>query len=339
MKFPSWLLLLILVSLPIISPALAATSLTEVRALINEGKFDKALSDVDDILAEEPENIQARFTRGIILTRMNRLKDAEIIFLQLIKDHPELPEPYNNLAVIYASQGKYEKANEALKQAINTHPSYATAHENMGDIYAKMASQAYNQALELDNTNEAAREKLSLVNELFSVKITGSQASNGTSEATTEIQKRPVTQKPEIVAKAGPAVETAPAIEAKATVPVKAPPEYDQVRDDAMNSVRQWAISWTSQDIDKYISSYSPDYNPYDMTREEWLEQRKERLKTPEYIKVTLSKIDVNVENIDRVNVNFLQKYESDTYSDTVMKTLMLNHIDGRWLIVREESN
>jgi tetratricopeptide (TPR) repeat protein len=339
MKFPSWLLLLILVSLPIISPALAATSLTEVRALINEGKFDKALSDVDDILAEEPENIQARFTRGIILTRMNRLKDAEIIFLQLINDHPELPEPYNNLAVIYASQGKYEKANEALKQAINTHPSYATAHENMGDIYAKMASQAYNQALELDNTNEAAREKLSLVNELFSVKATGSQASNGTSEATTEIQKRPVTQKPEIVAKAEPAVETALAVEAKATVPVKAPPEYDQVRDDAMNSVRQWAISWTSQDIDKYISSYSPDYNPYDMTREEWLEQRKERLKTPEYIKVTLSKIDVNVENIDRVNVNFLQKYESDTYSDTVMKTLMLNHIDGRWLIVREESN
>ena len=37
-----------------------------------------------------------------------------------------------------------------------------------GDIYAKMASRAYNQALELDTSNKAAREKLSLVNELIS---------------------------------------------------------------------------------------------------------------------------------------------------------------------------
>jgi len=106
--------------------------------------------------------------KGLVLTRLDRYRDAEKVFIQLTADNPELPEPFNNLAVVYAAQGKYTEAEEALKNAINTHPSYATAHENLGDIYAKMASRAYNQALELDTSNKAAREKLSLVNELIS---------------------------------------------------------------------------------------------------------------------------------------------------------------------------
>src|SRR2546425_9737176 len=75
------------------------------------------------------------------------------IFTKLTQDYPELPEPYNNLAVIYASQGQYEKARAALEQSIRTHPSYATAYENLGDVYAKLASQAYDKALQLDSSN------------------------------------------------------------------------------------------------------------------------------------------------------------------------------------------
>ena len=71
--------------------------------------------------------------------------------------------------MIYAEQGDFNNAREALQMAINTHPSYATAHENLGDIYAKMASRAYNQALELDQDNASAREKLLLVGDLFSI--------------------------------------------------------------------------------------------------------------------------------------------------------------------------
>jgi len=47
---------------------------------------------------------------------------------------PELPEPYNNLAVLYAARGDHDGARDALLRAISTHPSYATAHENLGDI-------------------------------------------------------------------------------------------------------------------------------------------------------------------------------------------------------------
>ena len=56
--------------------------------------------------------------------------------------------------------------------AIRTNPSYATAHENLGDIYAKLASQAYNKALQLDAANATSvKPKLALIRELFSADI------------------------------------------------------------------------------------------------------------------------------------------------------------------------
>ncbi len=129
----------------------------------------QALTLTNNQLLEDEGNVTFRFLKGLILTRLNELDQARDLFVELTQQHPDLPEPYNNLAVIYASQGEFEKARESLLQAISTHPSYATAHENMGDIYAKMASKAYNQALELDSDNTSAKAKLSLVNDLFFV--------------------------------------------------------------------------------------------------------------------------------------------------------------------------
>src|SRR5204862_2623498 len=111
---------------------------------------------------------QARFLKGLIYTQQGKTAEAIKIFTSLTEDYPDLPEPYNNLAVLYAGQGQYEKARQALEMAIRTHPSYATAHENLGDIYAKMASQAYDKALQLDRSNQAAQGKLNLIKDLFS---------------------------------------------------------------------------------------------------------------------------------------------------------------------------
>ena len=70
--------------------------------------------------------------------------------------------------MLLAGQGQYEKAKVALEMAIRTHPSYATAHENLGDIYAKMASQAYDRALQLDRNNASSKTKLALIKDLVS---------------------------------------------------------------------------------------------------------------------------------------------------------------------------
>ena len=87
------------------------------------------------------------------------MDEATGVFLKLTEEAPELPEPYNNLAVIYAQQKQYDKAKAALEMAIRTHPSYAVAHENLGDLYAKMARQAYDRALQIDAGNASAQEQ------------------------------------------------------------------------------------------------------------------------------------------------------------------------------------
>ena len=161
--------LLVLLVWPL-QQAIAATATEQIEGLIKQGQLDEALTLTNKSLTDDRDNVSYLFLKGLILTRQNNLDDAKKIFIRLTQEHPELPEPFNNLAVIYAEQGDFNNAREALQMAINTHPSYATAQENLGDIYAKMASKAYNQALELDQDNASAREKLLLVGDLFSIK-------------------------------------------------------------------------------------------------------------------------------------------------------------------------
>src|SRR6476620_11816766 len=146
--------------------AARADDLQDATKLLKAGQHQQALERVNKILAAKPRDPQARFLKGLIFTDQGNSKEAIEIFTRLTQDYPELPEPYNNLAVIYAAQGQYEKARVALEQSIRTHPSYATAYENLGDVYAKLASQAYDKALQIDSNNKGAQNKLSLVREL-----------------------------------------------------------------------------------------------------------------------------------------------------------------------------
>ncbi len=111
-------------------------------------------------VAADLQEANRLFKQGLALTEQGKTAEAIKVFTSLTEDYPQLPEPYNNLAVLYAGQGQYEKAKVALEMAIRTHPSYATAHENLGDIYAKMASQAYDRALQLDKSNTSSATKL-----------------------------------------------------------------------------------------------------------------------------------------------------------------------------------
>jgi hypothetical protein len=144
-----------------------ADEYSDVSQLIRTGKLPEALTKADQFLAGQPKDPQMRFLKGVAQRESGKTGDAISTFTRLTEDYPELPEPYNNLAVLYAGQGQYDRARTALETAIHTNPSYSTAHENLGDVYAKLASQAYNKALQLDNNNAAVVPKLALIKELF----------------------------------------------------------------------------------------------------------------------------------------------------------------------------
>lgn len=150
-----------------VSPFAAhATTLADIKTMVNQHQYAPALAALEPYLAANPADAQGRFLKGVALGELNRTSEAIAVFTSLTEDFPELPEPYNNLAVIYAKQNQLEDARRALEMAIRTNPSYATAHENLGDIYARLASQAYGQAIQLDAANASAQRKLTLLNSL-----------------------------------------------------------------------------------------------------------------------------------------------------------------------------
>lgn len=148
------------------SPALA-DEVGEIRQLFQQGDLAGALGRAELYLASNPQDPQARFLKGLILADQGKPDAAIAVLTALTQDYPELPEPYNNLAVIYAAQGRYESALIALESALRAHPGYATAHENIGDIHAKMAAAAYETAQTLDSKNTTAKIKFAQMRALL----------------------------------------------------------------------------------------------------------------------------------------------------------------------------
>jgi len=142
------------------------TPLQDVRKLIAAGQGKQALARADSHLAKNPRDAQMRFVRGVILTDLSETEAARGAFQQLVDDFPELPEPYNNLAVLYAADGQLDRARLALEMALLAKPDYATAHENMGDVYLQMAAEAYQRASNLQPTNRAITTKLNLTRDI-----------------------------------------------------------------------------------------------------------------------------------------------------------------------------
>ncbi|KQP22048.1 tetratricopeptide repeat protein [Pseudorhodoferax sp. Leaf267] len=161
--------------LTVAAAALAATQVhaddySDVGQLIRTGKLAEAQAKVDQYLSSKPRDPQMRFLKGVIQTESGKPADAIETLTGLTQEFPELPEPYNNLAVLYAGQNQYDKARTALEMAVKLNPAYATAHENLGDIYAKLASQAYGKSLQLAGNNPQAQQKVAAINNMLAPK-------------------------------------------------------------------------------------------------------------------------------------------------------------------------
>lgn len=331
-----------------------ADDLAEANMLFRQGSHTQALEKTNAYLANKPKDAQARFLKGLILTELGNTADAIQIFSGLTNDYPELPEPYNNLAVLYASQGNYDKAKLALEKAIRTHPSYSTAHENLGDIYAKMASQAYDRALQLDRGNPATQTKLSMIENLFAAK------DNRGESAAAEVRKP-----------AQPAVASAPEVRTSATPvaaahEVKAPTTPVQVAakpaaitpagqpkpvvakeadtpakslEAILKTVDAWAAAWSKQDVDGYLSFYSSEFKPSGgESRKSWAAARRERISAPKSIQVKIGKPSVKFTDSTHATVRFRQTYRASHHSSTASKSLLMVKADGKWLILEENS-
>ncbi len=354
------------------APALADDA-ADINKLMRAGQYGEALSKVDASLSRTPRDAQLRFLKGVILAEQNKSAEAIAIFAKLTDDHPTLPEPYNNLAVLYAASGQYDKARSALDAAIRTNPTYATAYENLGDVHAKLASQAYDKALQLDSGNSGAKSKLTLMRSLVSVN--GVAGNVKPSSIPPKPQEQIIASAPKPAPAPAPSPAPAPA-PSPAPVPAAKPadqvpatkpappkqesakqetpkqesakqeakpaakpaPENNGERDDVIEAVRDWAKAWSAQDVKGYLNAYGSDFQaPNGLARKAWEEERRSRIVGKGRISVKIESPQVSV-NGNTATVKFRQVYLSDQLTANTRKTLVLTKQGGKWKIKQENT-
>lgn len=311
-----------------------------VTQLMRSGKLNDAQTMADQYLANKPRDPQMRFLKGVIQRDSGKTADAINTFTKLTEDYPELPEPYNNLAVLYASQNQYDKARVALEMAIRTNPSYATAHENLGDVYAKLAGQAYNKALQLDGNNTAVTPKFALIRELFNPTARRDLPADTPLNAPAATPA-PVTA-PAITSTVRPATPLPPSVPAYSSPSMNVTPTPVPVANREAGSseveaaVKAWAAAWADKDVRGYLAAYGRDFVPPNgMTRGEWEAKREALIVGKRSISLKLSKVKVTL-NGNKAQVNFVQDYKADSIDSVKPKTLWLAKAGGKWLIVKE---
>jgi tetratricopeptide (TPR) repeat protein len=342
-------LLLAVAACGVALPALAAVEHEDVDRLMQAGKLDEAMAKADAFLKDKPRDPQMRFLKGVIQLDTGKRAEAIAAFTQLTLDAPELPEPYNNLAVIYAGQNQFDKARSALESAIRTNPSYATAQENLGDVYARLASQAYSKALQLDQNNTAVQPKLAVIRTLFTPTPPGAKPTVLVAAAAPErpapAAKAPPAPAPtpapapapaaKVAAAPAPVAAPAKAPEA-APAPAPAPAAASASTAEIESAVRGWASAWAGQDMERYLAAYGPDFTPGGgQSRKAWEEDRRARI-------VGKSSISVNIENLvikvdgQNATAKFRQIYRADSLNISSRKTLDMQRSGNQWHIRKE---
>ena len=327
--------------------AARADDYADVSQLMRTGRLAEAMAKAEQYLAAKPRDPQMLFLKGVIQRDSGKPSEAIVTFTKLTEEFPELPEPYNNLAVLYASQSQFDKARVALEMAIRTNPSYATAHENLGDVYAKLASQAYNKALQLDGGNAAVPPKLALIRELFSPAAKGPRPSPAAppvpvSTPTATATKPATPTGPSANVSATPPASTATSKAVATPAPVAPAPavaaDSSGTASEAETAVLAWARAWSNKDVPAYLSAYDKTFTPPGgQSRKEWADERRKRIAGKSRIQVKLERLTVTMDG-GKAIVRFRQDYRADALAVSSRKTLELTKTGDRWLIVREST-
>ena len=284
----------------------AQTDIKEIKLLLKNGKYKIAENIINGAIEENLNNPEILFYKGIIETNLGKTNQAIDTFRGLTERFPELPEPFNNLAVLYAEKGQFRLAKEILEQAIKTNPSYLTAHINLGDIFTKMASEAYNKALEIDKSNNIAITKLSMITQLFNYNPNTKNTVIDSINTKKEVKITQLSKK--------------------------------ELKKVILNSIENWKTAWESKDVESYFDSYSSNFiYPNNMTKSQWQKYRTNRILPKKIISISISNIKFKFKK-EKIIATFTQNYKSGRLNQTSNKNLTFVAESGQWFIVEETS-
>ncbi|MDC6484333.1 tetratricopeptide repeat protein [Methylophilaceae bacterium] len=283
-----------------------AQNIEEIKLLLKNGKYSNAETLINNLIENDFNNPELLFYKGIIETNVGKNNQAIDTFRSLTERFPELPEPFNNLAVLYAEKGQFRLAKEILEQAIKTNPSYLTAHINLGDIYTKMASEAYNKALEIDKSNNIAITKLSMITQLFNYQPNTKNTVIDSIKTKKEVKITKLSKK--------------------------------ELKKNILSSIEKWKNAWERKDMSNYFDSYSVNFiYPNNMSKLQWKKYRTSRIVSKKTINILISNVKVKFAK-EKIIATFTQSYKSGKLNQVSTKILTFIEEEGEWHILEETS-
>ncbi len=347
-------------------------SMAEVESALRTNKAEQ-LNDLLKRLSQAKGDVfELNFHKGLIQLKREQYDAAITHFSVIPSSSPYYLAARNNIATIYAAQGKLTDAKATLEQALKSNQPLELMYNNLNNLKTHLASKNYASALQL--LEPAKNNKLSLVvstNGLaqYSPKVvaaapaptaapatTATTTTGTTSAATTEGSAKatePVPPKTTVAAATPSAAPAAPAVNSPntkervsdskpATQPEKAPAassEEAELTQAATQALQLWAQAWEGKDMDRYLKSYVPGFTPSDgKSNAEWVKERQDRILYKGQIKVQISQIEATLVNKNTIKLRFRQNYQADKLKVLSVKLVEMKLQDQRWLITSERS-
>ncbi len=123
------------------------------------GKLTAAAKLYNNILNEQPDNIDVIFLTGTLNLQQRNFEIACMFFRKVLKLNPDYAMAHNNLGIALHESGKIDEAIKCYKKAIKLKPNYSTTYFNLGNTLKQQgklegAVVNYKKAIEL-NPNDA----------------------------------------------------------------------------------------------------------------------------------------------------------------------------------------
>jgi len=127
----------------ILAQLVSASDLKQAVLFRQSHDFHQALTMINQYLKKTPDDQNALFTKGLILSDLERYSESIDIFKDLIKKYPATPELYNNIATVLAFSGKFDDSQKAFQKALHLRNNYREAHKNLDALKFVIKYQGY----------------------------------------------------------------------------------------------------------------------------------------------------------------------------------------------------
>ena len=237
------------------------------------------------------------------------LQKALESYATLADEYPTNLEVANDVAVILAGLGRLNEARKVLEVAFQKHPKVGKAFINLREILARQASVEYRKALDKKPPNTLLvlqSKNIDLTRKYEIVKadrVEQGENNDVLNEIGTDIPLAILEDSADLIKKL----------------------------------VFEWAGAWSNKEFETYINFYSKNFkNNRAKSFDDWRKYRKPRVKRRGKIKLSITKIKVDILADGIAEVSFNQRYQSGSTRLFTRKKMRLKKEEQKWKIVFE---